>query len=148
MFKVKLKQGELNRFKKEVLQEWNDQVQAKLIALFDKALELQWVQFRPEGYNDDTGQLRSSTGYILFLDGKVIHEKFELSTYGTDRAPGLKEGRDYAFKFLRKSKGFGAVFVAGMDYAGYVQAKSFSVLIHAEMEIDKNLWRELDEIRI
>ena len=146
MLKFKVNQRELQKAAAEIRKEWEEEVAERLIILFDRAIEFQWVQFRPEGYNDDTGQLRSSTGYILFHNGKIIHEKFELSHYGTDKAPGLKEGRDYAFAQLRPSKGFGAWFVAGMEYAGYVQAKAYSVLMHAEMEINKNFLKELDDI--
>lgn len=144
MFRIKVDQGAINKLKAEIAKEWEAQVLDKMIAICDKAIEQQWVKFRPIGYNDQTGQLRSSTGYIIYHKGKVVKDRFELSSYGTDKAPGWKEGREYAFSKLRESQGWGILFVAGKDYASYVEAKNYSVLRDAEMVIKEDLFDALD----
>lgn len=146
MIKFKLDTNELKRFTNEIIEEWESEVLQSLISICDEAIELQWVQFRPEGYNDQTGQLRSSTGYIIYHNGKIVKERFELSAYGTDKSPGLKAGKEYAFSILRESDGWGIIFVVGMEYASYVQGKGFSALKHAEVIFNKGFYESLDRI--
>lgn len=148
MIKFKIEETELNRFADEVLKDWVDQVLQRLTMLCDDAIEQQWIQFRPQGYDDQTGQLRSSTGYIIYYNGKIMKERFELSPYGTDKYPGMKAGKEYAFSFLRESTGWGITFVAGMEYASYVQGKGFSTLKHAEVIFNKGFYAKLDSIVI
>src|SRR5690606_15824926 len=101
------------------------------------------------GYDDDTGQLRSSTGGIIYRDGKVLHEDFKLAPYGTDKQPGLQEGKERAFAEMRESKGWGITLIAGMEYASWVQDKHhLSVLDDAESEISKTLEQAFNEISV
>lgn len=111
----------------------------RLIELCDERIELQREKVSPEGYNDQTGQLRSSVGYIIYRDGKIRHENFELAPYGTDKAPGLKAGRELALSQLRITEGWGVVLVAGMDHAGWVQAMGRSVLASAYFHLEYDI---------
>lgn len=147
MISFKISESSLNKLREQIKESWESEVLAKLIKVCDKAIENQWAKFRPDGYDDQTGQLRSSTGYILYYNGKVMHDRFELANYGSDKAPGLKTGRDLAFAKLRESKGWGILFVAGMEYASYVQGKNFSVLSDAELILSEDLYRELNSIK-
>jgi len=114
-----------------------------------EALKIQRARMRIDGgYDDQTGQLRSSTGGIIFKDGKVLFEDFQLSPYGSNRAPGMKEGKELAFSQLRESKGWGIVLVAGKEYAGWVQAKGLSVLATAESEVRKSLEQAFNNISV
>lgn len=115
-----------------------------------EALKIQRAKVRATGgYNDDTGQLRSSVGGIIYKDGKVLHEDFELAPYGTDKAPGLSVGREKAFAELRETKGWGITIVAGMEYASWVQTRhSLSVLVDASTELDKSLDEAFERISV
>jgi len=148
MIKLSIAKSEIDRLAAQVVAEWEEEVLDKMTALCDRAIEEQWLKFRPEGYNDQTGQLRSSTGYIIYHNGKVVREMFKQANYGTDKAPGLKAGREYAFGMRRESVAWGVLFVAGMEYASYVQGKGFSTLDTAEMIVEKNLLKELDSITL
>lgn len=148
MFKLSIDKNQLKKLTDELIQKFENSLREKIIEFCDRALELQWVQFQPVGYNDETGQLRSSTGYILYRDGQVIHEKFELADYGTDRAPGLKAGRDTAYGTLRESPGWGILFVSGMEYAEFVEANGFSVLSHVKLEVMADFYKEINSIII
>lgn len=147
MIKLHISKSDIDRLTDQVVIEWEEKVLNRMSAVCDMAIEKQWLRFRPEGYNDDTGQLRSATGYIIYHNGKVVRQRFELSKYGTDKSPGLKAGKDYAFGMLRETSGWGIIFVAGMEYASYVQGKGFSVLQHAEIILEKDLLKELDSIK-
>lgn len=75
-------------------------------------------------YMDQTGNLRSSVGYILIRDGKVINQNIS----GKDA-----EGKIVAVDFANQvkstyNKGLVLVGFAGMEYAAAVEAKGFDVI--------------------
>ncbi|MGJ1431580.1 hypothetical protein ACR79M_08385 [Sphingobacterium spiritivorum] len=151
MFRIELDmtQSELDAIYTEQIEEMDRKTLEAFKRVLSRALQIQRAKMRPEGYNDQTGQLRSSTGGLIYRDGKVLHEDFELSPYGTDKAPGLKEGREKAFAELRESSGWGITLVAGMEYASWVETRhGLSVLIDAESEVDKSLDQAFNEIDV
>lgn len=118
--------------------------------VLNRALEIQRAKMRAGGgYNDDTGQLRSSTGGIIFKDGKVLHEDFKLAPYGTDKNPGLREGREKALGELRESTGWGITVVAGMEYASWLESRhGLTVISTARQELEKSLEQAFNEISV
>jgi hypothetical protein len=93
-------------------------------------------------YSDQTGNLRSSIGFIVLKNGKVINENFQLAEKGTDKTKGLNSGKAYIKKLKEKfKKGYVLICVAGMDYAAAVESKGKDVItgssIEAEQELDK-----------
>lgn len=84
-------------------------------------------------YTDRTGNLRNSIGYIVVQDGRVLAEAFEGNTppsQGYTAGDGNAIGRQYALDVaeqLSKSKTY-LVWVAGMEYASYVEAKGYDVI--------------------
>jgi hypothetical protein len=82
-----------------------------------------------DGFNDDTGNLRSSIGFIILYDGEIVHSDFQSSPKGTDKATGLETGTAYAGKLGADYKsGWAIITVAGMDYAGWVEALGYDVI--------------------
>ncbi|MGJ1423327.1 hypothetical protein ACR79B_05000 [Sphingobacterium spiritivorum] len=147
--KLDMTQSELDAIYTEQIEEMDRKTLEAFKRVLSRALQIQRAKIRPDGYNDQTGQLRSSTGGLIYRDGKVLHEDFELSPYGTDKAPGLKEGREKAFAELRESSGWGITLVAGMEYASWVETRhGLSVLIDAESEVDKSLDQAFNEIDV
>ena len=140
---------EIDAFLKEQFEEMDRQTLDNFKLVLSRALAIQRAKMRQGGgYDDQTGQLRSSTGGIIYRDGKVLFEDFQLSPYGTDKTPGLKSGRDLAFAQLRESKGWGITIVAGMEYASWVESRSLSVLIDAEKEVEKSLEQAFNEVSV
>jgi len=82
-------------------------------------------------YTDQTGNLRSSIGYVLVKDGQVIQQSsFQQVKQGTE---GAREGETFAKQIVSKfPKGICLIVVAGMKYASYVSAKGFNVLDSSE----------------
>lgn len=89
-----------------------------------------------QGYKNQTGNLRSSTGYVVVRDGRIVRQSdFEAIQGGTD---GSKRGKEYAEKLAKNyPKGYALIIVAGMDYAAYVSATGRDVLDSAELLADK-----------
>lgn len=90
-------------------------------------------------YKDQTGNLRSSLGYVVAIDGKVVQmSDFAPSDKKTEKTPdkvtGQREGKAYAQQLLDKfPTGIVLLVVAGMNYAAYVSAKGYDVLDSAEL---------------
>ena len=89
-------------------------------------------------YQDRTGNLRSSIGYVVLKDGKSIEKGgFQLTKSGGN---GQKEGEAFINKVISQySKGFVLIVVAGMRYASYVEARNYNVLTSAELLAEREV---------
>lgn len=122
-------------------------------------------------YKDRTNNLRSSIGFVLYYNGELIHEDFQVSGKGSggggdvsfttkggkdvsftakktgpDGPTGMKAGQELAHEVAQRyPSGFVAVIVAGMHYALYVEANGKDVLTGATLNIVDNV-RELFNI--
>lgn len=96
-------------------------------------------------YRTQTGNLRSSLGYVIVLDGKIIDESgFEVVKKGNE---GSKSGQAYAKKIARQfPEGIVLIVVAGMEYAAYVSAKGYDVIDSAELLADRLVPRILKQL--
>lgn len=85
-------------------------------------------------YTDHTGNLRSSIGYAVIWDGKVVQRDCIDKIKQGDK--GVSDGNEYLSKCIkgRRRKGIVLIVTAGMNYAEYVEAKGFNVLTSAELK--------------
>lgn len=87
-------------------------------------------------YKDQTGNLRSSIGYVVSVDGEIV----QMGSFDTvkEGGEGAKGGKEYAMQLVRDfPKGIVLIVVAGMNYASYVSAKGYDVLDSSELLADK-----------
>ena len=101
-----------------------------------------------DSYKDQTGNLRSSIGYVIVENGRIIKaSNFAPSDKGTDKSKGQKEGKAYAKKLAALfPSGITLLIVAGMNYAAYVSAKGYDVLDSSELKADlltENMLKQL-----
>ncbi len=77
-----------------------------------------------QGFVDHTNNLRSSIGYVITLNGKMLTEDFEKTGDGTGSgAEGMAKGGRLAQDIASvHTNGLALVGVAGMEYAVYVEA--------------------------
>lgn len=96
-------------------------------------------------YKDQTGNLRSSLGYVVAVDGKVVYQSdFETVKNGND---GSVKGAKYAKELVRRfPKGVCLIVVAGMEYAAYVKNRGYDVLDSSELLADKIVPRMLKQL--
>src|SRR5690606_28032911 len=123
----------------QIEKEIENQTIKHLSKILHKAIELVRTKMLNTAYQDHTGNLNSSTGFIIYKDGKVVHKDFRESDIGTDKVSGLKEGLNIALNELRESKGWGVVLVSGMEYASWVESRGFEVLRGTQGKIDEYL---------
>lgn len=94
-------------------------------------------------YNTQTGNLQSSCGFTVTLDGMALTQTpFTPKTDGAvnpDGNTGSREGKAYMEQCLQQKldKGISLIMVAGMDYAGKVEDRGGDVLKSAEAHIRK-----------
>jgi hypothetical protein len=98
------------------------------------------------GFDDDTGNLRSSIGYFILKDGQIIEEN--LKTIAGRKFKLTEEGKIQARSTLQNvpsTDGYQIVGVAGMDYASKVESKGYNVItkqsLTALVNLDKLLKR-------
>ena len=96
-------------------------------------------------YTDQTGNLRSSTGYVISDEGAIeSSSSFDAVKNGSD---GATQGKNLAKSIAGSIKGKKAiVLVAGMDYAPYLQAKGRKVMGDAEEIIKRSLTKQFNDL--
>ena len=71
----------------------------------------------------NTGNLRSSIGYVIVKDGDILTENYKQSTSGTDKQTGIREAKRLVSELIPLYKrGWVLIGVAAMPYAVYVEA--------------------------
>lgn len=97
------------------------------------------------GFMDQTGNLRSSIGYMVFRDGVAIHGSYEPVKGG---GLGALTGENLAKKIgARYTQGISLVVTAGMNYALHVEARGRDVLTSAESMARQELPKMLEELK-
>ena len=93
-------------------------------------------------YRDQTGNLRSSIGYVILKDGQIVEQNFL-----TGKNIGIEKGKQFAKKLSDLyPKGFVLVGVAGMEYARYVEAMNYDVITGSQPESNeiKSIFNEIN----
>jgi len=79
----------------------------------------------PTGYYDDTGDLSSSKGAMIFVDGAEVYNYYTLTDQGSK---GIAEGKKLARQVGSETTGIALVITAGMFYARYVESMNKDVI--------------------
>lgn len=95
------------------------------------------------GFHDQTGNLRSSIGYAVFVDGIAVHSAYEQTLNG---ATGVKVGEALAKKVGETTTGVCLVVTAGMNYAVHVESKGRDVITSAEQLAKRELPKMLERL--
>jgi len=128
---------------KEVFDTFIEDVDVQLIQLFayvgEEFVNLARNKKPPQSFTDRTGNLRSSIGYVVALDGEVKIGDFE----------GTGEGKARAKELVKEvlsdsSTGIVLIGVAGMQYASYVESRGRDVISGSVPKASKIL-KELKE---
>ena len=97
-------------------------------------------------YQDQTNNLRSSIGYVVYNNGVKIAEDFSQSGAGTKGggATGIEKGKKVAEEAAKEfPNDIVGVVVAGENYALYVESKGYDVItgpcLEAYTILEKNL---------
>lgn len=102
-------------------------------------------------YMDQTGNLTSSIGYELYVNGKSYSQNFQPSALGSESGEeGVQKGKSLAAE-IGPDGNFSLIFVAGMSYAAEVEDRGKVVLssayLYAEQEMPKLIARVMRLIK-
>lgn len=118
--------GDQNAINKKFMDAQND-VNLKFIRVLRYCAEAAINEARTNGsYRDVTANLRSSVGYSLILDGKIVEENY------TGNSEGVSKGKSLARELVSQQPEIAIVIVAGMSYAAQVESRGKNVLTSAE----------------
>lgn len=122
------KSGFIPLWKERDIERWFDsyldRAEEKIYLLLQRAGE-EFVKIaRKKGaYQDRTGNLRSSIGYVIAKDGDVLTENFELAEEGSEKSRGMREAKRLTSDLIGLHKnGWVLIGVAAMPYAAAVEA--------------------------
>jgi len=135
MITPKFTPADIERMLKDKIEKYQEKIVRVLRYVGEKCIN----EAREYGsYQDRTGNLRSSIGYIILKDGKPIEKGgFKITKSGGN---GQKEGETFINKIISQyPKGFVLVVVAGMKYASYVEARNYNVLTSAELLAEREV---------
>ena len=97
-------------------------------------------------YIDQTGNLRSSIGYVVVNNGKIISKNIKAADKGTDKSTGVRNAEQFVTELAGKyNNGIILIVVAGMNYALEVEARK-NVLASAELMAERAAPRLLQEL--
>lgn len=103
-------------------------------------------------YKDQTGNLTSSIGYVLSVNGEIItmsdFNAVKGAVEGTIGDNGSKTGKELAMSLAQHSSGITLILVAGMEYATFVEAMGLNVLEAAKITAEKLLKNILNQLGI
>jgi len=87
-------------------------------------------------YKDQTGNLRSSIGYVVTNNGEIVQiSSFDQVKSGNE---GSNKGASFAKHIASKNTGWLSLnVVAGMPYSKYVSAKGYNVLDSSENLVER-----------
>lgn len=95
-------------------------------------------------YRDDTGNLRSSVGYLIAVDGRVQIQSFKPIEKAKDGETGVKKAEAFAHDVVKKyPHDIVLIIVAGMEYASFVANRGYDVLDSAEQWAKKEAPKKL-----
>ena len=96
-------------------------------------------------YMDQTGNLRSSIGYVVVNNGKIVGMK--VGEQVKDGTEGKRKAESYMTRLASEhSTGICLIVVAGMNYAVYVAGRGKNVLSSAELLAERMVPQMLEQL--
>lgn len=136
--------GNLDETFRALLAEVERQIIESLCRVGEEAVKLAKLIPPERGFHDQTGNLRSSIGYVVVKDGKPVNVSFGAVKGGHT---GVNEGQRLALQVGSKiTEGYALIVVAGMNYAVHVESKGRDVLTSAEKFAEKEIAKELADL--
>lgn len=100
------------------------------------------------GFNDVTGNLRSSIGFAIVDHGEIISENYEASKKGLKKTQGIQEAKNFVRTLNSKfASGYALIVVAGMEYAASVESRGKDVITGSSLIAEDLLKKAIDRLK-
>lgn len=145
----KISRSQLSAYMEERLERINSALIMELQNIGEKCVNHAREISPDDGFNDQTGNLRSSIGYVIYANGRPVSTDFKekggpKGDGKTGKSTGEKLAKEIADKYRN---GIVLVVVAGMNYALYVESKNRDVLTSAEQLADDLVPKMLKQLK-
>lgn len=140
--KLKTPQSAINKMLERKAQAVNDAIVEALKMLGTECVKV----IRNNGnYTDQTGNLRSSTGFMVVSNGQEVYKSsFEVVEEGYE---GSKRGKEIVAEVAKQYPTDNVlVVVAGMKYGIYVERKGYDVLTSGQLFAKKGVKQYVEEM--
>lgn len=98
-------------------------------------------------YKDQTGNLTSSIGYVIVVDGAIVDE-YGFQPYQSTATEGTDKGLEYARQIASSfPDGIVVIVSAGMDYAAYVEYKGLGGMTAGEQGLRNEIHKRMLELQ-
>lgn len=95
-------------------------------------------------YNDQTGNLRNSIGYVIAFDGRIVECEFKHGSGITNKAEFLADKK--IREMLVGDSGYTLLIIAGMNYARSVENRGRNVLTGTEKYLKSEVKVKMSKI--
>ena len=128
------------------IDEFTEQAENAIINILMYVGESCITEARDNGsYMDQTGNLRSSIGYVVVNNGKIVGMK--VGEQVKDGTEGKGKAESYMTRLASEhSTGICLIVVAGMNYAVYVEGRGKNVLSSAELLAERMVPQMLEQL--
>ncbi|WP_312900186.1 hypothetical protein [Chryseobacterium taichungense] len=145
--KANFKMPQVNRYINDMLDAKIQNVIRIMRVVGEDAVNEARSYAKDNDWRDVTGNLRSSIGYVITLNGRVVDNNFEkVQGPQPSQKDGKKVGKDLAIDIAKALPELALIVVAGMNYAVAVESRGKNVLTSAELKSKLDLPRLLNQI--
>lgn len=95
-------------------------------------------------YTDQTGNLTNSIGYAVVHNNEIVYSSVDNGSGVADDS-ALQAAKEMA-QTIYGNNGYSLIIVAGMNYAAYVEAKGYNVILPAELKAKKDFINEIAKV--
>lgn len=120
---------------KQQIEEAALRIQNEIVRYLQRLGEMCLIECRTnKTYQDQTGNLTASMGYIVIANGRAVKNG------GFDSKLGGATGQSLAYRIATQFRtGYALIVVAGMNYAYEVETRGYNVLTSAELLAERKL---------
>lgn len=136
---IELEHNGISGFRKQLISSMN---KAIIFRLKELGEELAKYAKENRTFKDHSGNLNNSIGYAVVQNKEIVY-------YGGSDQPG--EGTEAMLEAAMKYAAtlpntFSLIIVAGMNYAAYVEAKGYNVILPAELKAKREFPDAMDKL--
>lgn len=138
---IKLVNNGVSGFQKAIMAKFDEAIKTKL-----KYLGEELVKYAKDNHNytDQTGNLTNSIGYAVVHNNDIVYSSFDKSS-GVADISALQAAKAMA-QDIYGNNCYSLIIVAGMNYAAYVEAKGYNVILPAELKAKKDFINEIAKV--
>lgn len=138
---IKLVNDGVSGFQKAIMVKLDEAIKTKF-----KYLGEELVKYAKDNHNytDQTGNLTNSIGYAVVHNNEIVYSSVGYGSGAADDS-AFQAAKEMA-QNIYGNNCYSLIIVAGMNYAAYVEAKGYNVILPAELKAKKDFINEIAKV--